>query len=398
MPRVNSDSFDPENLEYQRALPIPNGKLAVWLFLSTEIMFFAALIGTYIVFRFGAPEGTWPTPHAVHLKEWLGALNTTVLICSSITIVFALEAARKDHAAAAKKWMLATLLLGCGFLGVKAYEYYDKFQHGIFPSPVGSKMHDRSDVYYLSEVGEKVKTLLSRKESSQQEQRTEELRLIQSGLVNWTQQKAGTTDDPMMKQAALDAFAYEINPGFGNHERIEKYLSDEKAELAARRVELNNSIEADNEKLESVQVEISELLGELKAQTEKDPNIQKAIDTNSEIAKPITQSLTASNRELDRINDRLAVIHDFHDEAGGQAKLEQYDLPFVLPGGNSWANTYFLLTGFHALHVLVGIVAFLILLPMRLGASVAGAIENVALYWHFVDIVWIFLFPMLYLF
>ena len=155
---MNSDSFDPEDLEYQRALPIPNGKLAVWLFLSTEIMFFAALIGTYIVFRFGAPAGTWPTPHAVHLKEWLGALNTTVLICSSITIVFALEAARKDHSAAAKKWMLATLLLGCGFLGVKSYEYYGKFQHGIYPSPMGSKMHDRSDVYYLSEVSEKVKT------------------------------------------------------------------------------------------------------------------------------------------------------------------------------------------------------------------------------------------------
>ena len=70
----------------------------------------------------------------------------------------------------------------------------------------------------------------------------------------------------------------------------------------------------------------------------------------------------------------------------------------MLPGGNSWANTYFLLTGFHALHVLVGIIAFLILLPMRQGKSSAGAIENVALYWHFVDIVWIFLFPMLYLF
>jgi len=42
-------------LEYQPALPISNGKLIVWLFLSTEIMFFAALIGTYIVIRFGAP-------------------------------------------------------------------------------------------------------------------------------------------------------------------------------------------------------------------------------------------------------------------------------------------------------------------------------------------------------
>ena len=47
-------------LEYQPSLPLSRGKLFLWLFLSTEIMFFAALIGIYIVLRFGAPPGTWP--------------------------------------------------------------------------------------------------------------------------------------------------------------------------------------------------------------------------------------------------------------------------------------------------------------------------------------------------
>src|SRR5450755_4810836 len=79
-------------LEYQPGLPLSNGKLIVWLFLSTEIMFFAGLIGTYIVLRFGAP--TWPLPHEVHLSEPIGAFNTFVLICSSVTIVLGLEAAR----------------------------------------------------------------------------------------------------------------------------------------------------------------------------------------------------------------------------------------------------------------------------------------------------------------
>src|SRR5947209_15603488 len=68
-------------LEYHPGLPISNGKLIVWLFLSTEIMFFAGLIGTYIVLRFGAPN--WPVPHEVHLSEPIGAFNTFVLICSS---------------------------------------------------------------------------------------------------------------------------------------------------------------------------------------------------------------------------------------------------------------------------------------------------------------------------
>ncbi len=61
---------DHVHLQYQPALPINNGKVCLWLFLSTEIMFFAALIGTYIVIRFGAVA--WPTPHDVHVKEVIG--------------------------------------------------------------------------------------------------------------------------------------------------------------------------------------------------------------------------------------------------------------------------------------------------------------------------------------
>jgi cytochrome c oxidase subunit 3 len=56
------------------------------------------------------------------------------------------------------------------------------------------------------------------------------------------------------------------------------------------------------------------------------------------------------------------------------------------------------LTGFHAIHVIVGLIAFFILMLYVLDKKRAGVIENVGLYWHFVDIVWIFLFTMLYLF
>jgi len=75
-----------------------------------------------------------------------------------------------------------------------------------------------------------------------------------------------------------------------------------------------------------------------------------------------------------------------------------WGLPLVLPNGNMWASTYFLLTGLHAIHVLAGLVAFVLIMPWKLGPAAAPWIENLALYWHFVDIVWIFLFPLLYLF
>src|SRR5258708_35536567 len=96
----------PPKLVYQPALPIPNGKLFMWLFLSTEIMFFAGLIGVYIVLRFGAP--VWPATHEVHISEPIGAFNTFVLICSSVSIVLALESARANKADTAKLWMGVT--------------------------------------------------------------------------------------------------------------------------------------------------------------------------------------------------------------------------------------------------------------------------------------------------
>jgi cytochrome c oxidase subunit 3 len=100
-------------LQYQPGLPLSRGKLIMWLFLSTEIMFFAALLGSYVVLRFGA--AVWPKPHHVHLSEPIGAFNTFVLICSSVTVVLALEAARANKRSLAKTWMLVTLVLGSLF-------------------------------------------------------------------------------------------------------------------------------------------------------------------------------------------------------------------------------------------------------------------------------------------
>jgi cytochrome c oxidase subunit 3 len=89
------------------------------------------------------------------------------------------------------------------------------------------------------------------------------------------------------------------------------------------------------------------------------------------------------------------------DHGGGHGLNDVFPwlrLPMVIPGGNMWASTYFLLTGFHAIHVIVGLIVFAIMLTWRLDARRAGAIENAGLYWHFVDLVWIFLFPLMYLF
>ncbi|MBL8798501.1 MAG: heme-copper oxidase subunit III [Planctomycetia bacterium] len=76
-------------------------------------------------------------------------------------------------------------------------------------------------------------------------------------------------------------------------------------------------------------------------------------------------------------------------------------IQYVIPQGNIWASIYFALTGFHAIHVICGLIVFVIMLIKAalgtLGVHSAVFIELTGLYWHLVDIVWIFLFPLLYL-
>src|SRR5437763_15391297 len=75
--------------------PTSPGKVAIWMFLASEIMFFIAILGTYIVLRAGAPHLF--SEHAAALsKQWAGA-NTLVLILSSLTMALAVDSAQKGH-------------------------------------------------------------------------------------------------------------------------------------------------------------------------------------------------------------------------------------------------------------------------------------------------------------
>ena len=409
-------------LQYQPAVPVSKGKLAIWLFLSTEIMFFTALIGTYIVLRFGAPQGSWPAPHDVRVVEWLGALNTFVLICSSVTIVFAMEAAKRDVADKARKWLVLTFVLGCIFLGIKAFEYNSKFNHGIHPAAPRSLLYDRADVNYLAGLkancDQQLNLLVVEGQSDFPEagQETpesnspdhahdhgeglkERLELIQSGLIGWTQNKVGQSDSPIERELALKSLAHQIYPR-GRDERIETHLADElketKTKLAATK--------ADNDAAQAKVVELQKQIDDLnqKIKDASDEEAKTKLESQLEAKTQESTDAAAAASELTDLllplQDRVAAMEEFGFVEDGINEHYHMRLPMVIPSGNTWANTYFLLTGFHALHVLGGLIAFLILLPMRLGVSRAGVLENVGLYWHFVDIVWIFLFPLLYLF
>jgi|TARA_Y100000758_G_scaffold57385_1_gene36682 cytochrome c oxidase subunit 3 len=105
--------------------------MGMWAFIAQEIMFFGGLFAGYTVYRFkylGAfIEGS------NYLPLELGALNTAVLIASSFTMAMAVRAAQQGAKNPLLRWILATMVLGTTFLVIKAFEYADKYHHGLLP-------------------------------------------------------------------------------------------------------------------------------------------------------------------------------------------------------------------------------------------------------------------------
>jgi cytochrome c oxidase subunit III len=103
-----------------------NAKIGIWLFLASEVMLFGALFSSYVLLRVGAPEGYWP--HG-WLNVPVGTVNTLVLITSSITTVMAWASCKMNQFGRFKFFHACTLLLAMTFVGIKSYEYHDKFTH-----------------------------------------------------------------------------------------------------------------------------------------------------------------------------------------------------------------------------------------------------------------------------
>jgi cytochrome c oxidase subunit 3 len=103
-----------------------NAKVGIWLFLASEVMLFGALFSSYILLRVGAPEGYWP--HG-WLNIPLGTMNTLVLITSSITTVLAWVSLKVNRFDRFKLFHAVTLACALIFIGIKSFEYRDKFMH-----------------------------------------------------------------------------------------------------------------------------------------------------------------------------------------------------------------------------------------------------------------------------
>jgi cytochrome c oxidase subunit 3 len=353
-----------ESRYIQRGIPTSNGKLAMWLFLVTEIMFFTGLIGTYVVLRMGTPEGRWPEPKQVHLSEALGAINTFVLIFSSFTVVMAHSSIVKKNSKRCLQYIAVTFLLGIVFLGIKAYEYTAKFQHGIMPGHIGDNLID-PDLRYV--VGDPKYAQFD--ETDKDGNPEYKWYVAEAGRHPYDPNGAAIYKSKVktiLTEAAQPVFdkikAKEDAKTGGDDKQPKKPLTDaEKKGIVAEVLEKD---------VTPRQKAIYELLAKINGD-----NGQRAIS-------PLEVGVKANE-----------LGHEYED----------LHLPPYIPYGNLWASCYFAMTGFHAVHVLGGIIVFGIILIKGARGRLTpnpwntSMLELTGLYWHFVDVVWIFLFPLLYL-
>jgi cytochrome c oxidase subunit 3 len=220
--------------------------------------------------------------------------------------------------------------------------------------------------------------------SEEEAEQAREAVFLESGLARWTELKAAQASSTVEQQQLLRDLANSIYPVHGHHPDPAA-IDQEIASLAAQSKLLEQQIE--------------DLTRE---QTDLQRKAAAGEDVSARTAE-IALLMTTLPAEGALVKDRISALGLVKQSEHG---LNEYfaehgrwiTLPLMIPGGNMWSSTYFLLTGFHALHVLIGLIVFVFGLTMTLDASRANYLECSGLYWHFVDLVWIFLFPLLYLF
>jgi cytochrome c oxidase subunit 3 len=272
------------------------GKLGIWLFLLTEVLFFAGLFCAYTVYRSMHPEVFVYAHYFLNTK--LGALNTCVLLGSSLTAAWAVRNAQL----AEKKLLIVNIVItiACAFtfMCVKYVEYRHKFEDGLL---WGKNFDPKEQIWELKafrdrhpEAAEYAEKLYKKGEAAK---------------------KAGASPTSTAPGLSAGAEAKQV-------EAVEKPSEEELEPLLA-----------------------AGLIG------------PRSLDPSATISRP-----------------RMAHV---------------------------FFGIYFFMTGLHGFHVLIGIGIWIWMLVKAVkghfGPTYFGPVDFTALYWHLVDLIWIYLFPLLYL-
>jgi cytochrome c oxidase subunit 3 len=136
------------NLSHEPVTKIASGKIAMWAFLASELMFFTGFFGTFIVLRNTNYQAFFDASH--HLNWVLALVNTFILIGSSLTMAMAIYKLERRENGPFQVYLGLTILGACGFLIVKYFEYTAKWHDGLFP---GQENHTLFYSFYFLMTG-----------------------------------------------------------------------------------------------------------------------------------------------------------------------------------------------------------------------------------------------------
>ncbi len=360
--------------------PTAPGKIGIWLFLASEIMFFIGILGSYIVLRSGS--SLMFAQHAEALSKPLAGLNTLVLIFSSLTMALSVDAAQKGNRNRLVLCLVLTFLCAAGFMVIKSIEYADKAHHRTIVAAVRDRATPVRVELGSDAAGKKYYAIVAKPDGT---------------IFNGTAFAKKTDKDwaagaiPLQDQGS-GVFVGEVAGGASG--------------VAGRSP-----------------VKVYQLAKDTPSTKDSAAKLPKpnAVDWGA--------GMYAYDGHVHRHGDgyvfsgyRMPMESEFNihliseayiKEKGGEDLelkgkepkpanfIEDKDITDQITYG-PWKNifyaSYFALTGVHGMHVLGGMVPIGILLIQGLrGKIFAPQTEYTGLYWHFVDLVWIFLFPLLYL-
>ncbi|MEM9019676.1 MAG: cytochrome c oxidase subunit 3 [Planctomycetota bacterium] len=410
------DHHGPDYLAHHFDTPeqqFESGKLGMWLFLVTEVMMFGGLFVAYALYRANHPD-VFAYSHG--FLDWkLGGINTAILLASSFTMALAVRAAQLGQQKALCTLLALTLLGGFGFLGIKYMEYTSKFKHFIYPGT--------SNIYYPVANS----SLMMQTEG--EEEPVEMSRLMQLEEIAFVEFETLAIKHAYMPPAS----AYDLYKERRVFERLEKYDEKTGGHHHAHAMEVFAQAGAP----EAVAWVASHSGhdghahdGESHGHGHADKDHAAKADPDDPIdAEGLSLVVPVANATADMatlkpppggatgLSDHYAHA-DEHDEHGHKPSIaevlgtpdlshalhytpyEYYD-DAVQSRVHLFFQIYYCATGLHALHVIIGMGC----ITWVLGKSWAGAfsaeynvpIDIVGLYWHIVDLIWIFLFPLLYL-
>jgi cytochrome c oxidase subunit III len=320
------------------------GKLGMWAFLGTEILMFGGLFVAYAVYRHNHPD-VFMFAHK-SLNTNLGAINTVVLLVSSFTMAMAVRAAMLNKQAQLKFLLILTFMGGIGFMGIKSVEYYQKWNKNLFPG-----------VLNIFNEGFTPPKELDGKPMAADEMKSQ----MKKKTINYIETH-GAAPAASEKPADASQNSHDAHGGTDAHDKADAKADDHTHDAHAK-----------------------------PAQAASQAVSWQFIDPNAntgDAAKVIPPQTVPAGFSTEK--------HDHHH--GKQyAELRGSDPKNV----NTFFSIYFMMTGLHAVHVLIGmgVIAWLYIKASAgaFSSEYYTPVDLGGLYWHLVDLIWIFLFPLLYL-